>query len=252
MAPLVDTALADQFVPIGATASSVKTILYNLSHSGRSSDRGLFALSVCLPKSDIVGEFVGMAVKPLFSFFSAPYTDSVFYKPLHHKRGLVRNTTNAVKHEHKENIKFLLLGGLLDNLEFITVFCPHLMPGDAFLLFLMNDRPAHLFRKAVAGFPLHGNIGFILFIMVYLLIGRNTIQAPDPVSNQQIINSIIRGNLTDAIRRFTWYAVRDHTRFIHINLSSQEKMCGMRWQIDISAMKFSRYTASFLVIYIIS
>ena len=69
---------------------------------------------------------------------------------------------------------------------------------------------------------------------------------------QQIINSIIRGNLTDAIRRFTWYAVRDHTRFIHINLSSQEKMCGMRWQIDISAMKFSRYTASFLVIYIIS
>ena len=63
------------------------------------------------------------------------------------------------------------------------------MPGDAFLLFLMNDRPAHLFRKAVAGFPLHGNIGFILFIMVYLLIGRNTIQAPDPVSNQQIINS---------------------------------------------------------------
>ena len=42
------------------------------------------------------------------------------------------------------------------------------------------------------------------------------------------------------------------TRFIHINLSSQEKMCGMRWQIDISAMKFSRYTASFLVIYIIS
>ena len=62
-----------------------------------------------------------------------------------------------------------------NNLEFITVFRSHLMPGDAFLLFLMEDRPAHLFRKAVAGFPLHRNIGLILFIVVYLLIGRNTI-----------------------------------------------------------------------------
>ena len=111
------------------------------------------------------------------------------------------------------------------------------------ILFLLS---LYSYAKGMAGFPLHGNIGFILFIMVYLLIGRNTIQAPDPVSNQQIINSIIRGNLTDAIRRFTWYAVRDHTRFIHINLSSQEKMCGMRWQIDISAMKFSRYSRSAL------
>ena len=49
-----------------------------------------------------------MTIKALFAFFNAPYFNSVLYKPLHNEWSFIVNPSNPVKHEYKQNIKFML------------------------------------------------------------------------------------------------------------------------------------------------
>lgn len=55
------------------------------------------------------------------------------------------------------------------------------MSGHAFFLFLVDNLPAHLLRKPMAGLALHGDICFVVGVMVNLLIRGHTVQAADPV-----------------------------------------------------------------------
>ena len=116
-----------------------------------------------------------MVVKPLLTLLCAPYLDAILDEPLDDKWRLIRNPSNSVKHEHQQDIKFSLLGVVLNGLEFITVFCPNLMARYAVLLLLMNNGPAFFFRKAMTGFTLHGDICLTLIVIVHLLIGGYTI-----------------------------------------------------------------------------
>ena len=52
-----------------------------------------------------------MAVKPLLTFFGAPYLDSVIDKPLYHKGRFVIFAAQPVKHKDQQDIKFALFGG---------------------------------------------------------------------------------------------------------------------------------------------
>ena len=116
-----------------------------------------------------------MIIKPLFSLLGTPDTDAVLDKPFHHKRRFVSDTPDAVKHKHKQNIEFPLLGSLLDDLQLVPVFGSNLMPGHTVLLFLMNDRPAHFFTEAMALSALHGNVGLAFVVVVHLLVGGHTV-----------------------------------------------------------------------------
>ena len=86
--------------------------------------------------STAVFDAVGVEVicDALCAFFGAPDTNPIFDKPLHHKGCLVRDTPDAVKHKNKQNVKFLLLGIFLDQLDTVPVFRPDLVTGNAFFL----------------------------------------------------------------------------------------------------------------------
>ena len=135
--------------------------LDKLTKRGFCADGGLFAFTVRLPEANVVGQLVGMAVETLFALLGAPHLDPILYKPFHHKGRFVRDTSDTVEHEHKQNIELFLLRHTLDDLQLVAVFSSYLMTGHAFFLFLVNDLPAHFFAKRMAGFALHGNIGLV-------------------------------------------------------------------------------------------
>ncbi len=60
-------------------------------------------------------------------------------------------------------------------LDFVTLSGTDFIAGNTVFLFFMNNGPAHAVCKFMAGFALHGNVGLILFIMVYLLCGRYSV-----------------------------------------------------------------------------
>lgn len=122
-----------------------------------------------------------MIFKPLFPLLGTPNPDSVFRKPFYYKRGLIRDTANAVKHKDQQNIKLPLTGVFFDDLELVTVFCPDFVAGNAVLLFLVNDGPALFLRKAVAGFPLHGDVCLTFIIIVHLLTGGHPVKTIDSI-----------------------------------------------------------------------
>ena len=72
---------------------------------------------------------------------------------------------------------FLLSGQPLDDLQLVAILCPDLMPGNAFLLLLMDDGPARLVTEGVAGFPLHGDVGLVFVVVVHLFVGGDTVQS---------------------------------------------------------------------------
>ena len=110
-----------------------------------------------------------MIVEPLLPFLGAPNLNAMLTEPLHNKGRFIRNSANAVKHEHEEDVKLPSGCHSLDDLQLVPGFGTNLVPGHTFLLFLMDDCPAHLRGKAVTGFSLHGNIGFMVFGIVHLL-----------------------------------------------------------------------------------
>ena len=178
---LVEPSALYKVVPIRGHAALKAAVLDDLAEGGFCADRGLFAFSVCLPESYVVGELVGMVVKPLLTLLGTPDTDAVLDEPLHHKGSFIRDAPDAVKHEHQQNIKLALLGVFFDNLELVTVFRPYLVTGHAVLLLLVNDCPALFLRKAVAGFPLHGNICLAFVVIVHLLVGGHSVKAINTV-----------------------------------------------------------------------
>ena len=126
-------------------------------------------------RSNVVGELVGVIVKPLLAFLGAPYANAVFYKPFHHKGRFVCDPSYAVKHEYQQNIKLALFGVFLDDLQLVAFFCSYFVAGHAILLFLVEDRPALFLGEAVAGFALHWNIRLASVIVIHLFIGRNSV-----------------------------------------------------------------------------
>ena len=146
-----------------------------------------------------------MALKPLLTLFGAPNANTIFHKPFYDKGCLIGNTAYTVKHEHEEDVKLFLPCRVFDKLYLIPVFGPYLMAGYAFFLFFLDDYPAHAFSELVTLQALHRNIGFILFIVVYLLISGNTVEAAYSISCcWGVFNCVV------------W----DNARFIHINPSS--------------------------------
>lgn len=112
-----------------------------------------------------------MIVEMLFPLLGTPHPDAIFYEPFHHKRRLVRDPPDAVKHEHQQDVKLALLGAFFYKLELVTVFGPYLMSGNAVLLLLVNNRPALFLRKTVAGFSLHQEVCLTFIIVIHLFIG---------------------------------------------------------------------------------
>ena len=73
----------------------------------------------------------------------------------------VITATEAVKHEHQQDVKLALHCGLLDFLKFVTFFGRFLEAGNAFFGELLDDLPALTFCKVAAGFFLHGDVVFL-------------------------------------------------------------------------------------------
>ena len=63
----------------------------------------------------------------------------------------------------------------LDDLQLVPVLGADLVTGNTLLLFLVDDVPAVGLRKGVAGPALHGDVGLMLVVEVYLFVGRHSI-----------------------------------------------------------------------------
>ena len=111
-----------------------------------------------------------MGVEPLLSLVHAPDLDALLREPFHDKGRFIITATETVKHEHQQDVKLALHCGLLDFLEFITVFGRLLKAGNAFFGKFLDDLPALTFCKVAAGFFLHGDVVFL-----DLSFGRNTV-----------------------------------------------------------------------------
>ena len=114
----------------------------------------------------------------------------IFRKVKSLSKSEILSASHSAKHEHQQNIKLALSGVFLDDLELIAVLGPDLVAGYAVLLLLMNDRPALLLRKAMAGFPLHRDVGLALVVVVHLFVGRHPIKAINTVFHALIVLSI--------------------------------------------------------------
>lgn len=184
MLALVEAATFYEIVAVWSKTAFETTVLDELTEGGFCADRSLFAFAVSLPEADIVGELVSMGIKTLLTLLGTPYPDAVLNKPLYHKGRFVSDTPDAVKHEHQQNIELALLGPFLDDLELIAVFGPYLVAGHAVLLFLVNNRPAHLFTEAVTLPALHGDVGLAFIVIVHLLVGGHSIQTVNASSDR--------------------------------------------------------------------
>ena len=100
MLAFVETPAFDEIIAIGSNAALKTAVLNKLAEGSFGTDRSLFAFAVRLPKPDVVGELVRVAVKALFALLGAPDFDAVFYEPFHHKRRFVSDTPDAVKHKN--------------------------------------------------------------------------------------------------------------------------------------------------------
>ena len=133
------------------------------------------AFTISLPEADIVGEPVHVAVDPLLALIDAPDLDTLLHKPFQHEGRLLCPPAKAVKHEYQKDIEFAFLGILLDELDLITVIGTDLKARHTVFLFLQHDIPALAVGELVAGFALNWDVRLILFIMIHLLGGRDSI-----------------------------------------------------------------------------
>ncbi len=113
---LVHPPAFQKVIAIGGDATLEASILHKLPQSGFGTDGGFFAFAVRLPEADVVGELVGVIVKPLLTLLGTPNPDAVLDEPFHHKGRFVCDPPDAVKHEHQQNIKLALPGPFLDDL----------------------------------------------------------------------------------------------------------------------------------------
>ena len=175
MLALVEAASLYKIIPIGGHATSKTSSLNKLTKSSPGPDGGLLAFAVSLPKPDIVCQLVRMVIKALLAFLGAPDPDTISYEPFHNKWGLISNAAYAVEHENQKDVELTLLCVFFDNLQFISVLSPYLVPRNAIFLFFVDDGPAVSFGETVAFLALHRNVCLILIIVVHLLIGGHSI-----------------------------------------------------------------------------
>ena len=135
------------------------------------------ALTIGLPKTDVVRQLVRVIIKTLFALLGAPNADAVAHKPFHNKGSFIRDTAYPVEHEHQQNVKLFLFGILLDKLYLVPVFRPYLVAGNALLLQFAYNRPAHRFTVFPAALSLHGNVCLVVVSLVELFIGGNAVKA---------------------------------------------------------------------------
>ena len=72
---LVVTPASNKVIAIRGKAAFEAAVLDELAQSGFSTDGSLFAFTVRLPETDIVGELIGMIIKPLLALLGTPYPD---------------------------------------------------------------------------------------------------------------------------------------------------------------------------------
>ena len=107
-----------------------------------------------------------MTFKLLFTLNGAPDANVVLCKPFYNEWRFIGDSSDTVKHEYKQNIKFMFQCVALDRLDFVTFFCSDLMTGNALLLQFAYHCPALTFCKVSTTDSLHWNICLILLVMV--------------------------------------------------------------------------------------
>ena len=178
---LVDAATFHKVITIRRTATLEVPFFHKLPQTGTGTDRNFFAFAVRLPEADVVQQFVSVVVESLLTLLGTPYPDAVSYKPFYDKWRFICDASDAIEHEHQQNVKLALSGVFLDDLQFVTGFCADFVARYAFFLFFMDDDPALCFGKLVTRFALHGNVCFVVRVEIHLLVGGHTVQAADTV-----------------------------------------------------------------------
>ena len=168
----IEAPLLFQAVSIGDDPASEPPLLHDLRKACLCSCGGFEALAGGLPVTDVVQQFVDMIIHLLLPFHCAPHFDSVSDEPLYYEGRLIVPPSQAVEHEHQQDVKLPFLGVLADLLNGVTVSGSHLETGDALFRKLFDDRPSLALRKFTAVLFLHRDI-----IFFYLSFGRDSIEA---------------------------------------------------------------------------
>ena len=168
MFPLVEDAAFLQAVTVGCLATPEPPLQHHLAQGRFGANGGLLALTIGLPKTDVVGKSVGVGFKPLLSLIDTPDPDTMFHEPLHYEGGLIRFAAQTVEHEHKQDVELALFSPILEKLEFVPVIGADLKAGYTVFLFLAYNDPAHLLSELPAGFTLHWDISLVLLIVIHL------------------------------------------------------------------------------------
>ena len=101
-----------------------------------------------------------MIIHLLLPFHCAPHFDSVADEPLHHEGRLIISPSQAVEHEHQQDVKLPFLGVLADLLNGVAVSGSHLETRDTFFRKLFNNAPSLALCKFAAVLFLHRDIIF--------------------------------------------------------------------------------------------
>ena len=168
----IEAPLLFQAVSIGNDPAAEPPLLHDLRQTCLCSGGGFEALTGSLPVTDIVQQFVDMIIHLLLPFHCAPHFDSVADEPLHHEGRLIISPSQAVEHEHQQDVKLPFLGILTDLLNRVAVSSSHLETRDTFFRKFFDDRPSLALRKFTAVLFLHRDI-----IFFYLSFGRDSIEA---------------------------------------------------------------------------
>ena len=78
---LVVSPASNKVITIRGKVAFEAAVLDELAQSGFSTDGSLFTFAVRLPEPDIVGELIGMIVKPLLTLLCTPYPDAARASP---------------------------------------------------------------------------------------------------------------------------------------------------------------------------
>ena len=112
-----------------------------------------------------------MAFKFLLTLNSAPDANVVLCKPFYNEWRFIGDSSDTVKHEYKQNIKFAKRSIMLNFLNGVAVFGGYLVAGNSFFRKLLDNHPALLFCEVTANLFLHRNI-----IFFNLTDGRNSVK----------------------------------------------------------------------------
>ena len=99
-----------------------------------------------------------MIVEPLLPLHRTPDLHAVLDEPFYNEWCFIIPSSEPVKHEHKQNIKFAERSIMLNFLNGVAVFGGYLVAGNAFFRKFLDNHPALLFCEVTANLFLHRNI----------------------------------------------------------------------------------------------